>query len=409
MAVQGRRSGRRIAALGAAFAVILAVGWALLGRDGRAAAPAYVTEPLTRGAIAAVVTATGVVQPVVTVQVGTYVSGPILAIDADFNSPVKKGQRVAKIDPAPFEMKVRGAEANLANARAAVAKARADLTRKELALARSRELQGRDYLSQDALDASVSDAAQARAQVALAEAGVRQAQASLDEAKVQLSYTDIVSPVDGVVISRTVDVGQTVAASFQTPTLFQIAEDLSKMNVVASVSESDIGGVAEGQAASFRVDAWPDRSFAGRIVQVRRAPIAVQNVVTYEVLVEVANADLALRPGMTANVEITTASRDDALRIPLKAIRFRPEAANGAAGAAPAPVPARAETPAAYRVAGGELERVELKTGIRDERWAEVLEGGGLADGDPVVVAYPKAEGGDGAAPAQSPFQRRFR
>jgi HlyD family secretion protein len=404
--VQGTRSTRRLAALGVACAALLATGWAVLGRDGRASTPAYVTEELSRGPIAAVVTATGVVQPVVTVQVGTYVSGPILAIDADFNSPVKKGQRVAKIDPAPFEMKVRGAEASLANARASVEKARADQTRKDLALARARELHGRDFLSQDALDAAVSDSAQARAQLALEEAGVRQAEASLDEAKVQLAYTDIVSPVDGVVISRTVDVGQTVAASFQTPTLFQIAEDLRNMNVVASVSESDIGGVAEGQTATFGVDAWPDRRFTGRIVQVRRAPIAVQNVVTYEVLVGVDNADLALRPGMTATVEITTASRDDALRIPLKAIRFRPEGENGAAGAAPGP--GRAEKPAAFRVVSGALERVALETGIRDERFAEVL-GGDLEAGDPVVVAYPPSA--NGSAPSgQSPFQpRRYR
>jgi HlyD family secretion protein len=405
--VQGTRSRRRIAALGVAGAALLATGWAVLGRGGSAAAPAYVTEELSRGPITAVVTATGVVQPVVTVQVGTYVSGPILAIDADFNSPVKKGQRVAKIDPAPFAMKVRGAEASLANARARVEKARADQTRKDLALARSRELQGRDYLSQDALDAAVSDADQARAQLALEEAGVRQAEASLEDARIQLGYTDIVSPVDGIVISRTVDVGQTVAASFQTPTLFQIAEDLRQMNVVASVSESDIGGVDEGQTATFGVDAFPDRKFTGRIVQVRRAPIAIQNVVTYEVLVGVDNADLALRPGMTATVEITTASRADALRIPLKAIRFRPEGENGAAGAAAGP--ARAEAPAAFRVVSGELERVPLETGIRDERFAEVLDGGSLSAGDPVVVAYPPTAAG--SAPAgQSPFQpRRYR
>jgi len=406
--LQGSRSKRRIAALGAACAAVVVIAWIALGRDGRAAAPAYVTEELDRGPIAATVTATGVVEPVVTVQVGTYVSGPVIALDVDFNSLVKKGQRVAQIDPAPFAMKVRGAEANVANARASVQKARADLTRKELALRRSRELQGRDFLSQDALDAAVSDAEQARAQVAVEEAAVRQAEASLEDAKVQLRYTDIVSPVDGVVISRTIDVGQTVAATFQTPTLFEIAEDLAKMRVRASVSESDIGGVAEGQIGTFGVDAWPGRRFTGKVVQVRSAPVAVQNVVTYDVLVEEDNADLALRPGMTATVEITTAHRDDALRIPLKALRFRPEPQGAAASAGAGSAPARNETPTAYRVASGELERVELRTGIRDERYAEVL-GGELASGDPVVVAYPPTANGS-APSSSSPFQpRRFR
>jgi HlyD family secretion protein len=387
----------RAAALAALGAAAAALGWGLFGGDGHAAPPEYATEAIDRGPIVATVTATGVVEPVTTVQVGTYASGPIREIFVDFNSLVKKGQRVAKIDPAPFEMKVRQAEANLANARAKVEKSKADLGMKALTLGRSRQLREQDYLAQGGLDEAASAEAQARAQLALDEAGVAQAEAALAEARIDLDYTDITSPVDGVVISRNVDVGQTVAASFQTPTLFEIAEDLAKMRVRASVSESDIGNVAEGQSASFGVDAWPGKSFAGRVVQVRNAPVSIQNVVTYDVLIEVDNSSLELKPGMTATAAITTARRDDALRVPLRALRFRPDEE-----AAPA------DGPVAFRVDGGSLRRIELRTGIRDERYAEIV-GGGLSPGDAVAVAYRRAE--EAAAPGPpSPFQpRRYR
>jgi HlyD family secretion protein len=392
--VTARRPGVR-AALGVGLAVGLALlGWALLGRGGGAAQAGYLTETVERGPIAAVVTATGVVEPVTTVEVGTYVSGPIRAIYVDFNSPVERGQVVAKIDPAPFEVKVRQAEANLATARARVEKARADLALKRLALERARQLRERDFASQGTLDAAVSDEAQARAELTLEQAGVAQAEAALQEARINLGYTDIRSPVDGVVISRSVDVGQTVAASFQTPTLFQIAEDLSKMRVLASVSESDIGGVAVGQAASFGVDAWPGRLFEGRVVQVRSAPTNVQNVVTYDVVVEVDNADLALRPGMTASVTITTARRDDALRVPLRALRFRPVDESPGEG------------PEVFAVEpGGGLRRAALQLGIRNDRFAEVL-GGSLAPGDAVAVAYRQSPDLE-AEEKRSPFQPR--
>jgi HlyD family secretion protein len=389
----------RAAGVTAAAVLAAALGWALFGRDGRAAAPAFVTEAADRGPITVTVTATGVVEPVRTVQVGTYVSGPILALYADFNSAVTKGQLVAKIDPASFAVKVRQAEANLGNARAKAEKARADLALKKLSLDRARELNRRELLAQDELDAAESNEAQARAQVSLEEAGIAQAEAALEEARIQLGYTDIRSPVDGTVISRTVDVGQTVAASFQTPTLFQIAEDLAKMRVRTSVSESDIGGLAEGQPASFGVDAWPGRSFAGRVVQVRSAPVALQNVVTYDVLVEVDNASHELKPGMTATVAITTAQRDDALRVPLRALRFRPEEDPAAAGA-------DGDAPAAFAVeAGGGLRRVPLRLGIRDERFAEVL-AGELAPGAPLAVAFGRSEEQE-APGARSPFLPR--
>jgi HlyD family secretion protein len=400
--VKGRVSGARLLGVAALCAALAGGAWLALGRDGRAAPPAFLTEPAGRGPLSARVTATGVVEPLATVQVGTYVSGPVRALYADFNSRVKRGQLVARIDPAPFEVRVRQAEANLATARAEADKARADLDRKQASLGRSRALRERGFLSEEGLELAVSEDAQARAQLALEEAGVAQAEAALAEARIQLGYTDIVSPVDGVVISRSVDVGQTVAASFQTPTLFEIAEDLAQMRVRANVSESDIGGVAEGQRASFAVDAWPGRRFEGRVVQVRSAPVTLQNVVTYDAVIEVANPDLALRPGMTASVEITTAERGDALRVPLRALRFRPEPEAGAARAQP-----ESDAPAVYVLdAGGGLRRVELRTGVRDERFAEVL-GGELSPGDPVVVAYARSEEPAPPGASSSPFLPR--
>jgi HlyD family secretion protein len=391
--------------LAAGLGGLLAAGFgAAACGGGDAADGGYLSESVDRGAITATVTATGTLQPVSKVQVGTYVSGPIQAIYVDFNSPVRSGQLVAKIDPAPFEVKVRQAEANLANARARVEKARADLQLKRLTLERNRSLRTRDLISQDELDTSVSNEAQAVAQVALEDAGVKQAAAGLEESRITLGYTAIRSPVDGVVISRSVDVGQTVAASFQTPTLFEIAQDLTKMQVNANVSESDIGGLREGQTASFGVDAYPGRVFEGRVTQVRNAPITVLNVVTYDVIVEVDNRDLALKPGMTATVTITTAQREDALRVPLRALRFRPESDGEVASPPPAVAAGRPDAHAAavYVLDGDDaLRRVELRTGLRDDRWAEVLDGD-LAAGAAVAVAYRRPP--EVREPARSPF-----
>jgi HlyD family secretion protein len=398
VSARGRWAPARRAWLALAAAGLAAAALAGSCAEREDAAGAYLTEPVDRGEIAATVLATGIVEPVTTVQVGTYVSGPVREIHADFNSPVTKGQLVAKIDPAPFEVKVRQAEANLANARASLAKARAALRLARLTLDRNRELRRRELISQGELDAAESQDAQARAQLALEEAGVQQAEAALEEARINLAYTDIRSPVDGVVVSRSVDVGQTVAASFQTPTLFQIAQDLAKMQVRANVSESDIGAVRETQLAEFGVDAWPGRVFAGRVVQVRNAPVTVQNVVTYDVVIEVENPDHALKPGMTATVTIVSDRRADALRVPLRALRFRPEAEGDGAGAARA----APGTGTVFVVNGRGLRRVELRTGLRDDRFAEVL-AGELAPGDALAVAFrdpPEAED----APARSPF-----
>src|SRR5437667_9669028 len=291
-------------------------------------APAgYTSTAVDRGPIEQTVNATGTVNPVSTVQVGTYVSGPIQAIDVNFNSPVKKGQRVAKIDPAPFAVKVREAEASLKNAQAKVVGDRADTRLKKLLLERNRTLLARNLTAQNDPDTAETVYEQAVAQLALDQAGVAQAEASLEEAQVNLRYTDILSPVDGVVVSRNVDVGQTVAASFQTPTLFLIAQDLTQMQVDASVSESDIGGVKMGQKASFTVEAYAGRTFEGRVSQLRQAPITVQNVVTYDVVIAVANPDLSLLPGMTANVHIVTEEHPEVLAVPLLALRFHPHGA----------------------------------------------------------------------------------
>lgn len=346
----------------------------------------YVTATVDRGAVVSAVTATGTVNPVSTVQVGTYVSGPIQAIDVDFNSPVRKGQRVAKIDPAAFAVKVQRSEANLANARAGVDKARADLTLKRLTVDRYRELRERDLVAQNDLDTAFNSFEQAKAQVDVAAAMVKQAEADVAEARINLAYTEITSPVDGVVVSRNVDVGQTVAASFQTPTLFLIAQDLTKMQVNASVSESDIGSVQTGQSATFSVDAYPGREFRGTVVQVRNAPITVQNVVTYDVIIAVDNTSLELKPGMTATITIVAARRDDVLRVPIRALSFAPARA-GTASPATAEPPAVSERGATvWRLTDGSLERVAVEVGLRDDLFAEIVSGG-VAAGDAIVLA----------------------
>ena len=353
---------------------------AFVGREGEQTR--FRTEAASRGDLVASVTATGTVNPLKTVQVGTYVSGPVQAIDVDFNSPVKNGQRVAKIDPRPFELRVRQSEAALANARAKVDKARSDLEYKTANLARNQKLARQGIIAADAVQVLASGVDQARADVALAEAEAQQSAAQLEEARVNLGYTDIVSPVDGVVVSRAVDVGQTVAASFQTPTLFVIAEDLTKMQVNANVSEADIGVVREGQPATFSVDAYPERMFTGTVAQVRNSPLNVQNVITYDVVIDADNADLALRPGMTANVDIVTGKRDDVLRVPTAALRFRPPAGDRTTAAPP-------DGTAVWRLANGRPEPVNVETGLADDSYTEVKPGN-LVEGDPVIVAVER-------------------
>jgi HlyD family secretion protein len=365
----------------------------------------YVTAPATRGPIVRSVIATGTVNPVTVVQVGSYVSGPIQTLYVDFNSPVKQGQLIAKIDPRPFQVKVDEAAAALANARAQLGKDQADMAYKKLTFERDSRLLKADAVSQDAVDSARSAYDQAVAQVALDRANIQQQQANLHDAEVNLNYTDIVSPVDGTVVSRNVDVGQTVAASFQTPTLFLIAKDLTQMQVDTNVSESDIGDLRPGQPGDFRVDAFADRVFQGSVGQVRQAPITVQNVVTYDVVVNVSNPELLLKPGMTANVTIVTARRDDVLRVPVQAIRFSRGKRDHPAAARDSQTVAQPSRKArVYVEDGGKLRRVSIVTGLDDGTNVEVVSGD-LKPDEPVVtdeVRGTAAGGGAGGPPSSS-------
>lgn len=371
-------------------AIAIGIGFYFL-RDG-SDAPRFVTAQVTRGSIIRSVSATGTVNPVTVVQVGSYVSGPIQALYADFNSPVKKGQLIAKIDPRPFEVKVAQARATLANARTQLQKDQANRDYAKLTYERNRKLLAQKVVSADQFDSARNTYEQANAQVALDRANIQQQEANLKEAEVNLGYTDIVSPVDGTVVSRNVDVGQTVAASFQTPTLFLIARDLTKMQVDTNVSESDIGNVHKGETARFSVDAFPDRRFEGVVSQVRQAPITVQNVVTYDVVVNVANPEFLLKPGMTADVAIITDRRDNAMRIPEQALRFSP---GGLDSSLPPVKYDQASSRARVYVpsAGGGIEPVSIVTGLSDGNNVEVLSGPLRVDEKVVVDEIrPEAE-----------------
>src|ERR1043166_6975804 len=276
----------------------------------------YQTTAISRGPITQAVTATGTLNPVVNVQVGSQVSGNIAKLFADFNSQVKAGQVVAQIDPALFQATVTQAEGDLANAQAALELAKVNA-------ARTQELFSKKNSSQADLD-------QAMANLHQAEANVKIKQGALDKAKADLDHCAIMSPIDGVVISRNVDVGQTVAASLQAPVIFTIANDLTKMQIDSNVAEADVGVLEVGQDVDFTVDAFPMRTFHGKVVQVRNAPITVQNVVTYDTVIGVSNPDLKLKPGMTANVSIIAARKDNVLQIKNAALRYH------TAGAGPA-------------------------------------------------------------------------
>ncbi len=368
---------------------------------GRKAPVRLVTAPVTQGSVIRGVTATGTVNPVITVQVGTYVSGPIQALYADFNSVVKAGQLIAKIDPRPYQVKVDQTTAALALSRAQLGKDQADMAYKKLVYERNRELLKAEAISQDTLDSARSAYDQAVAQVALDRSNIKQQQANLHEAQVNLDYTNIVSPVDGTVVSRNVDVGQTVAASFQTPTLFLIAKDLTQMQIDTNVSESDIGNVRAGQPGNFSVDAFPGREFEGTVGQVRQAPITVQNVVTYDVVVAVANPEFLLKPGMTANVTIITARRDDVLRVPVQALRFSPNKSKRSA-AKDSTAGKSSRERRVWIEDRGVLKPVSIVTGLSDGNNVEVLSGD-LKPNDMVVTeeVRPSAAGG-GPPTAQS-------
>jgi HlyD family secretion protein len=283
------------------------------------------------GSISTVVKATGTVNPVLTITVGTYVSGIIQQVHCDYNTEVKQGQLCAKIDPRPYQSVVNQNKANLAVARAQLEKDKANQTYSKLTYERYFRLAQTNAVSKDALDNVKNLYDQAQAQVELDQAMIEQRLADVAAAEVNLGYTDIVSLVDGTVVSRKVTMGQTVAASFQTPTLFTIAKDLREMQVEGKIDEADVGRLRVGQSASFTVDAYPDRTFAGRVLEIRISPEVVQNVVTYTAIVSAPNPELVLLPGMTANLRIAISDTGAVLKIPNQALRFRPKAASAAA------------------------------------------------------------------------------
>ncbi len=348
----------------------------------KGSAPEFRTDPVTRGDIEQTVTATGTVNAVTTVQVGTQVSGTIKRLYVDFNSRVKKGQLIAQIDPATFEAQVEQAEANLLASQANLDKANTSLVDTKRTYERNKELFSKNLIAQGDLDTAETNYLSAKAQVGAAKATVEQAKASLDYDQTNLKYTKIISPVDGVVISRNVDVGQTVAASFQTPTLFTIAQDLTKMQIDTNVAESDVGLVKLGQNVEFTVDAYPDTTFHGEVWQIRQAPITVQNVVTYDVVIQVSNRELKLMPGMTANVSIIITKRQNVLRITNAALRFRfSEKPAGAAlsGAA------EKKGPAVWVLENNQPKRVPITPGISDGNYTEVVSGN-LKEGQQSIV-----------------------
>ena len=386
-----------------AVVVVITVGAALWYLTAGKQKPRYITVQADRGSIVRAITATGTVNPVIVVQVGTYDSGPIIAIYADFNSPVKAGQLIAKIDPQPFTVKVHQADAALGNAQAQLGKDQADLAYKKLTFERYTKLLSEGVISQDSFDSARSAYQQAVSQVALDRSAVKQQQATLEEAQVNLNYTNIISPVDGTVVSRNVDVGQTVAASFQTPTMFLIAKDLTKMQVDTNVSESDIGDVREGETANFGVDAFPDRVFEGTVGQVRQVPISIQNVTTYDVVVNVPNPEFLLKPGMTANVTVTTARRDNVLRVPIQALRFSPTLAVRNSAGTPYSRERRL-----WVVEGAAIRPVSIVMGIDDGHYAEIVSGE-VRPGDLIAVGESRPEDANApASPAPSSSGLRF-
>ncbi len=340
----------------------------------------YTTAPVTRGDVTRAVTATGTVNPVLTIIVGSYVSGVIQDVSCDYNTQVAKGQVCAKIDPRPYQTAVDQAVANLGEAKAQLEKDKATLEYARITYDRNVRLAKTGAVPQDALDNAKSAKDQAAAQIEVDEATIQQRQAALDSAQVNLDYTEIVSPVDGTVVSRNITIGQTVAASFQTPTLFLIATDLTQMQVETNVSESDIGGIKDGDKALFTVDAFPRRTFEGRVTQVRQSPQTVQNVVTYDVVVSFDNSDLALKPGMTAATRVLIDQRHDVLRVPSQVLRYVPTGAVRT-GASRSAAQARV-----FVLRGGSRVVVPVTAGLDDDNFTEILSGD-LKEGDTAILS----------------------
>jgi len=418
--------GKRIFSLVIAILVLAGTGYGFWRWGSSPKESPYVTMPVQRGNVTQVVSSTGTLQAVVTVLVGSQISGTIDKLFADFNTKVKAGQVVAQLNQDKFKAAVDQARANLLAAESNLAKAKVSVVDAQRTLQRNRELRKRDLMAQSDLDAAQTAYDAALAQLEVNKAQTAQAQAALNQAMVDLNNTVIRSPVDGIVISRNVDVGQTVAASLQAPTLFTIANDLAKMEVHTNVDEADVGNVSEGQEVTFTVDAFPARRFRGRVHQVRNAPTVVQNVVTYDAVVRIDNKELLLKPGMTANVQFLVNRKEDVLTIPNMAMRFKPPDQKNEAQellrqeqsrAAPT-VGARrtSRSPGGggggrggrrvtiYVLSAGKAEPVEVQLGITDGSKTEVRDGE-LREKDAVIIGMASSAGAQSQTGVVNPFQ----
>lgn len=394
--------------IGGGVAAAAAVGMLIFIFSGSNGDVRFRTEKATFGDIEESVTATGTVNAIITVNVGTQVSGTVQKLYADFNSRVKKGQVIALIDPTSFDAQVDQARANLASAKANLSKSEVAVRDAKRTMERNRELYRKNLIAQGDFDTAETNYESAKAQVDVSRAQVDQAAAALKIAETNLMYTKIVSPVNGIVVSRNVDVGQTVAASFQTPTLFMIAEDLTKMQIDTNVNEADIGKIKERQNVQFTVDAYPDTIFKGRVAQVRNAPITVSNVVTYDVVIQVNNSDMKLKPGMTANASIITNRKLNILKISNASLRFKfqdralqekisqekGKSRDDSKGAAPGS--------AVWVLEKGAPKRVRVKTGISDGNFTEIVSGD-IKEGTEMIVEVlsksKKVQGAQGGPP----------
>ncbi|MEW6025774.1 MAG: efflux RND transporter periplasmic adaptor subunit [Planctomycetota bacterium] len=435
-----------IAVLAAAAVLYFTLG------GGANGAVSYKTAKADKGTVIKTVTSSGVVQPLLQVQVGTQVTGPVKKLYVDFNSRVKEGDIIAQIDPASYEARVAQDRASLARSIADAERVEANLTQAENEFKRAQELAKKDLISQSELDTAVASFDSLIAQLKLAKAGIEQSQASLKMSEINLAYTTIKSPIDGIVVSRNVDEGQTVAASLSAPTLFIIANNLNKIQIQASVAEADIGKILMDQMVNFTVDAHPEKKFSGRVAQIRLSPTTVQNVVTYTVIIYADNPEEKLLPGMTANLSFEIERREDVLRVPNAALRFVPqdadkykaaEAPEGrereAVSGAPAHQPGtgrkplepvrpqvvtgsypeakpngkdKTETPSRKQVwilNNGKLKPVSVRTGITDGSFTEILNGD-IKEGQEVVtgtISKQEAATANPFMPSGSGFRRR--
>jgi HlyD family secretion protein len=346
---------------------------------------APVTEPVTRGDIVSVVAATGTLNAVTTVQVGSEITGTIESLGADFNDIVRKGQVLARLDPSIYQTSLDQAKGALQSAQADAQRYRVAEGESDTILARDRELFAKELMTKEDFQTAETDDRSAAAQVTSADASIRQARSAVDAAQLSLAKTVIESPIAGVVISRNVDVGQTVSATMSAPTLFVLAADLSKMQVEASIDESDVGRVTAGEPVSFHVDAFPSQTFVGRVLQVRLNPTVDSDVVTYTAIIDAPNARLQLKPGMTALVSIEVARRDHVLRVPSAALQFKPAPDVLARfGGANARVEA-AKSNTVWTFSGRTLAPAVVTTGITDSVYTEILTAP-FGEGTPVVT-----------------------